>query len=128
MKRKLYLKTLTEPGTKKRGAYNIIPKPVDKEPIALLFYKSKNMKSKVIRITAKEKFAERTSLAKCRQLLEADELEYTDEEVIIIRDFVHCLAKMIHDYHMRCQKGLHKSKVFDSIYNVQIKELPDTKE
>lgn len=74
-----------------------------------------------------EKFPSRTSLKKCRELLKADELGYTDEEVLIIRDFMHCLAKMIHDYYMRCQQGLHQSKVFDSIHSEQIKELTDTK-
>ena len=84
------------------------------------------MKGKIVSIKSEEKFIGRTSLMKCRELLEADELGYTDEEVIVMRDFVHCLAKMIHDYHMRCQKGLHQSKIFNLIYNEQINE-PDTK-
>ena len=71
------------------------------------------MKGKVIPISPKEKFTSRTPLAKCRVLLEADELRYTDEEVIVIRDFVHSLAKMIHDYYMRCAKGEHQSKVIN---------------
>lgn len=71
------------------------------------------MKGKVIPISSKEKFTSRTPLAKSRELLEADELGYTDEEVIIIRDFVHCLAKVIHDYYMRCAKGQHQSKIIN---------------
>ena len=75
------------------------------------------MKGKIVSINSKEKFTGRTSLAKCRELLEADELGYTDEEVIIIRDFVHCLAKMIHDYYMRCIKGHHQSKFINTLRN-----------
>ena len=71
----------------------------------------------MVSLNSKEKFTGRTSLAKSRELLEAEELGYTDEEVIIIRDFVHCLAKMIHDYYMRCIKGEHQTKFINTLKN-----------
>lgn len=62
-----------------------------------------------------DKFPNRTPLEKCREILEADKLGYTDEEVIAIRDFVHCMAQIIYDYYMRCKNGLHKNDIFDAI-------------
>jgi hypothetical protein len=71
------------------------------------------MNDKTLPINPKEKFTSRTSLAKCREILEADKLGYTDEEVIMIRDFVHCLAKMIHDYYLRCVNSKQDGKVIN---------------
>lgn len=68
------------------------------------------MKTKIIPIESHEKFEGRTPLAECRKLLKADEKNLPDEEVISIRDFIHCLAKMYHDYFMRCKNGLHQSR------------------
>jgi hypothetical protein len=36
--------------------------------------------------------AERLPLAKCREILNSDEQKYTDEEVLIIRDYLYQLA------------------------------------
>ena len=79
----------------------------------------KTKKSKVIPIETHDKFEGRTPLKECRKLLKADERNLTDEEVLAIRDFIHCLAKMYHDYYMRCKRGLHKSRVitFDNQNN-----------
>ncbi len=79
----------------------------------------KTKKSKVIPIETHDKFEGRTPLAECRKLLKADERNLSDEEVLALRDFIHCLAKMYHDYYMRCKRGLHKSRVitFDNQSN-----------
>lgn len=58
-----------------------------------------------------DKFPDRIALKICRKLLKADNGELTDEQVLGIRDFIHNMAKMYHDYYMRCRKGLHKSRV-----------------
>lgn len=58
-----------------------------------------------------DKFTGRTPLAECRKLLKADKRGLTDQEVLDVRDFIHNIAKMYHDYYMRCKKGLHKSRV-----------------
>ena len=58
-----------------------------------------------------DKFPEKTSLKECRKLLKADQRELTDQQVLDVRDFIHNIAKMYHDYYMRCKKGLHKSRV-----------------
>ena len=58
-----------------------------------------------------DKFPDRTSLKECRKLLKADKKGLTDQEVLDVRDFIHNIAKMYHDYYMRCKKGLHKSRV-----------------
>jgi len=71
------------------------------------------MKTKVIPIESHDKFIGRTPLAKCRKMIKADEQALTDELVLEIRDFIHCLAKMYYDYYMRCKKGQHKSRIID---------------
>lgn len=58
-----------------------------------------------------DKFPDRTPLKECRKLLKADQRELTDQQVLDVRDFIHNIAKMYHDYYMRCKKGLHKSRV-----------------
>lgn len=71
------------------------------------------MKTKVISIQTHEKFEGRTPLIECRKLLSADERALTDDEVIALRDFVHCLAKMYQDYYQRCKSGIHKSRIIN---------------
>ena len=71
------------------------------------------MKTKIIPIETHDKFIGRTPLTKCRKLIKADENGFTDEQVLEIRDFIHCLAKMYYDYYMRCKKGVHKSRVIN---------------
>jgi hypothetical protein len=71
------------------------------------------MKTKVIPIESHDKFIGRTPLAKCRKMIKADEQGFSDEQVLEIRDFIHCLAKMYYDYYMRCKKGQHKSRIID---------------
>lgn len=81
------------------------------------------MKTKVIPIETHDRFEGRTPLNECRKLIKADEENFTDEQVLAIRDFLHCLAKMYYDYYMRCKNGVHKSRVitFES-YNSNEKE------
>jgi hypothetical protein len=71
------------------------------------------MKTKVIPIESHDKFIGRTPLAKCRKMIKADEQGFSDEQVLEIRDFIHCLAKMYYDYYMRCKKGQYKSRIID---------------
>lgn len=52
----------------------------------------------------KDNYTDRISLAQCREILNAKEYGYTDEEVLLIRDFLYSLAVVDFDNHERKAK------------------------
>ena len=60
-----------------------------------------------------DKYSDRISLKKCREILRADELAYSDEDVLLIRDFLYPLAQV--DFEIN-QKWFNEGK-FPNINN-----------
>lgn len=48
-----------------------------------------------------EKGLEKISLSRCRKVLESDGSKYTDEEVLMIRDFLYRLAEMEYEVFLK---------------------------
>ncbi len=52
----------------------------------------------------KDNYTDRLSLAQCREILHAEEMGYSDEEVLKIRDFLYSLAVVDYNYHEKQAK------------------------
>lgn len=52
----------------------------------------------------KDNYTDRLSLAQCREILHAEEMGYSDQEVLLIRDFLYSLAVVDYNYHERQAK------------------------
>ncbi len=68
------------------------------------------MKAKVVSIKKNKPVlptgctVEKVSFKECKKLLNADDIRYTDEEVHLIRDYVHLLAEINYLYYLENQK------------------------
>lgn len=56
------------------------------------------MDTKKLELPVKDKYDDRIPVAKCKKILNADGHNYTDEQVLLIRDFLYSLA--IVDYYV----------------------------
>ena len=59
------------------------------------------MKGKVVRLSGKNKYSEQVSLEECRKLFNVKENGYTDEELIMMRDFLYVFSRMYYDFYIR---------------------------
>lgn len=52
----------------------------------------------------------KVSIEKCREIMSQDGLEYTDEELLVIRDFMYLIADITRSHYERVQE---QSKIID---------------
>lgn len=70
------------------------------------------MEKKKLELPVKDIYSDRIPIAKCKKILNADGQNYTDEQVLLIRDFLYSLAvvdyyvneKMFQDEQLKEQK------------------------
>ena len=69
------------------------------------------MKARIVNLKTKTKSPNDLSLEECRQMFKASEYEYTDEEIIQMKDFLFKLAKIYYELYMTKLK--HRSKIIN---------------
>ena len=67
------------------------------------------MKTRIVNLKAKAKKPSDLSIEECRTMFKAREYEYTDEELIQMKDFLFKLAKMYYELYMTKLK--HQPKI-----------------
>ena len=68
---------------------------------------------------------ENFSLVECKKILNADGIEYNDEEVIIVRDFLHQLAEINYLYYLEWKQKQNETKIIDINENTSNEERND---
>lgn len=79
-------------------------------------FNKKLMRAKVINLPRQNK-NESFTIEKCRKILGANEVEYTDEQIILMRDYLFILARIYFDYYQRTYKEQLKVIHLNKIYN-----------
>jgi hypothetical protein len=69
-----------------------------------LHKKQLQMSEYAIEKQIKDNYTDRISLAECKKILDVIEYGYSDEEVLIVRDFLYSLAVVDYNYHERSAK------------------------
>ena len=67
------------------------------------------MKARIVNLRTKTKAPNDLSIEECRQMFKASEYEYTDEELIQMKDFLFKLAKTYYELYMTKLK--HQPKI-----------------
>ena len=75
------------------------------------------MAAKIISLKKKTEptgcIVERISVAECREILNREGIVYTDEEIIVVRDFIHQLAEINYLYYLGWKQHQNETKVID---------------
>ena len=88
------------------------------------------MAAKVISINKRVQptgcIVEKFSLVECKKILNGDGIEYTDEEeVIMVRDFLHQLAEINYLYYLEWKQKQNETKIIDINENANNEERND---
>lgn len=75
------------------------------------------MSAKVISLNKKPApsgcIVEKLSLAECKEILNKEGIIYTDEEIIVVRDFIHQLAEINYLYYLEWKQQQNETKIID---------------